>query len=156
MSAVRINSNPAYSRAISDFSQVDREGRTHRGRLAPCMRINTGQDDVGFLSVSEGMRAEIGRHDRGNPQRGKGHRPPTNRSGRHGEISNMLIRMRELATESTNDTFNDRNRESLDAEFNQLKEYVDRIAKLAKYNDKSLLLGFGSEVDQVLFSASRR
>ena len=34
-----------------------------------------------------------------------------------------------------------------------MKEYIDRIAKLASYNDQSLLSGFGNEVDQVLSTA---
>ena len=51
------------------------------------------------------------------------------------EISAILIRMRELSTESTTATLNDNNRAALGSEFNQLKEYIDRIAKLASYNN---------------------
>ena len=34
-----------------------------------------------------------------------------------------------------------------------MKEYIDRIAKLASYNDQNLLSGFGNEVDEVLSTA---
>ena len=69
------------------------------------------------------------------------------------EISSILLRMRELATQVTTDTLNDTNRETMDSEFNQLKEYIDRIAKLASYNGENLLSGFGNEVDAALSTA---
>ena len=47
------------------------------------------------------------------------------------EISAILIRMREMAVQSSSATLNDNNRESLDAEFGQLKETIDRIVGLA-------------------------
>ena len=62
------------------------------------------------------------------------------------EVSSMLIRMRELAIQSSTETLNDNNRESLDAEFNQLTEQIDRIVRGANYNDQSVLSGFGNEV----------
>ena len=55
----------------------------------------------------------------------------------------------DYAVEMNGDTVTFRNREALDAEFGQLKEYIDRVAKMATYNGKSLLKGFGSEVDAV-------
>ena len=67
--------------------------------------------------------------------------------GSMNEISSVLIRMREMAVQSSAGTLNDRNRELLDSEFGELKGHIDRIVALADYNDKSLLRGFGNEVD---------
>ena len=67
--------------------------------------------------------------------------------GSMNEISSVLIRMREMAVQSSAGTLNDRNREVLDSEFGELKDHIDRIVALADYNDKSLLRGFGNEVD---------
>ncbi len=69
------------------------------------------------------------------------------------EISSILIRMREMAVQSSSDTLNDSNRESLDAEFGQLKEHVDRIVELANYNEQTLLRGFGNEIDASVSTA---
>lgn len=153
MNAARINSNPAYDRAISDFSRVDRAGRAHSQRLASGMRVNGGKDDGAHLSVSEGMRAELGGLTEGTRNAEKAMDLLRTAEGGMNEISDILIRMRELATQGTTDTLNDTNREAMDAEFNQLKEYVDRIAKLASYNDQSVLSGFGNEVDDTLSTA---
>ncbi len=153
MNAARINSNPAYDRAISDFSRVDRSGRAHSQRLASGMRVNGGKDDGAHLSVSEGMRAELGGLTEGTRNTEKAMDLLRIAEGGMNEISSILLRMRELATQGTTDTLNDTNREAMDAEFNQLKEYIDRIAKLASYNDQSLLSGFGNDVDEVLSTA---
>ena len=131
MSAARINSNPAYDRAISDYSRVERAGRAHSQRLGSGMRINGGQDDGAHLSVSEGMRAELGGLTEGTRNTEKAMDLLRTAEGGMNEISTILMRMRELATQGTTDTLNDKNREAMDSEFNQLKEYIDRIAKLA-------------------------
>ena len=153
MNAARINSNPAYARAVSDFSRVDRASQSQRQRLASGLRVNGGFDGGAHLSVSEGMRAELGGLIEGTRNTEKALDLLRTAEGGMKEISDILIRMRELATQGTTDTLNDRNRESMDAEFNQLKEYIDRIAKLASYNDQSLLSGFGNVVDDVLSTA---
>lgn len=59
----------------------------------------------------------------------------------------MLIRMRELAVQSSTSTMNDRNRESIEAEVNQLKQEIDRIAQSTVYNDQTLLTGTGNRPD---------
>ena len=148
-----INNNIAFRRALSDFSKVDREGGVHREHLSSGERINSGRDGAGHLVVSEGMRAEIGGLTEGARNAEKAIDLLRTAEGGVNEINSILIRMRELATQSSTATFNDRNREALDAEFNQLKEYIDRIAKLASYNNQSLLSGFGNDVNDQISTA---
>ena len=59
----------------------------------------------------------------------------------------MLIRMRELAVQSASSTVNDSNRESIQAEYTQLTQEIDRIALSTTYNDTVLLTGYGNNVD---------
>jgi flagellin len=153
MNAARINSNPAYDRAISDHSRAARAGREHSQRLASGMRVNGGRDDGAHLSVSEGMRAELGGLTEGTRNTEKAMDLLRTAEGGLNEISAILLRMRELATQGSSDSLNDKNREAMDAEFNQAKEFIDRIARLSSYNDQNLLSGFGSEVDADLSSA---
>lgn len=145
-----INNNIAYRRALSDFSRVDRQGFKHRERLATGERITSGKDGAGHLAVSEGMRAEIGGLTEGARNAEKAIDQVRTAEGAVNEVSGILVRMRELATQASSGTLNDNNREALDSEFNQLKEYIDRIAKLASYNDQSLLSGFGNKIDEAL------
>lgn len=144
---IHINSNVAYSRATADFNRVERDSSTRRARLASGLGINKASDGGGQLAVSEGMRAEIGGLTVGSRNAENAMDLLRTAEGAMNEISSILIRMRELSVQSATDTLNDNNRQAVDAEFNQLKEYVDRIAKLTNYNDKPLLSGFDSEVD---------
>jgi flagellin len=59
-----------------------------------------------------------------------------------------LLRMRELAVQSASSTVNDDNRTSANAEFNQLVNEIDRIARVTSYNNSALLSGYGNTVNQ--------
>ncbi|MCL1957773.1 MAG: hypothetical protein FWF63_10645, partial [Fibromonadales bacterium] len=56
-------------------------------------------------------------------------------------ISDMLNRMRELSAQSLNDTLSDNERRSLDIEFQQLKQEIDRHTKGTQFNTQDLLSG---------------
>ena len=147
-----INNNIAYRRAITDMSRADRQGGVHRERLPSGTRLNSGRDGAGHLAESEGMRGEIGGLTAGARNAEKAIDQIRTAEGSVSEVSSILIRMRERATQASSGTLNDSNREALDSEFNQLKEYIDRIAKLASYNNQSLLSGFATR----LTNSSRR
>ena len=125
--AIGIASNIASLRASNDLSHFDLDSASRRDRLTSGLSVNSGRDSGARLSVSEGMRAEIGGLTQGT--RNAEHALDLLRTAEGGmnEISSILIRMREMAVQSSSDTLNDSNRESLDAEFGQLKEHVDRI-----------------------------
>ena len=154
MFAARINSNAAFQRASHAHGRSDRELQFSRTRLGSGMRINSARDDVGRLSISEGMRAEIGGLTEGTRNTEKAIDLLRTAEGAMGEINSILIRMRELATQATSDTLNDTNRDAVHSEFNQLKDYIDRIAKLASYNDQNLLSGFGNDLNDLTSTAS--
>jgi flagellin len=50
------------------------------------------------------------------------------------EVSNMLIRMRELTVQASSDTVGDNEREMLQLEYGQLIEEIDRISDASKFN----------------------
>jgi flagellin len=62
------------------------------------------------------------------------------------EVNAILIRMRELAVQSSSSTINNSNRESLNAEYTQLINEIDRIGTVTSYNNQVLLTGFGNTV----------
>merc|ERR1712098_953627 len=58
-----------------------------------------------------------------------------------GEIQGILSRMRELAVQAASDNLNANDRASIDLEYQQLKEEVNRIANSTNYNSMNLLDG---------------
>ena len=143
----RINSNIAFSRASRHFAKLKRDSAVRMSRISTGQSINNGGEGGGRLSASEGMRAELRGLAQGTRNTENSIDLLRSAEGGMNEISAMLLRMRDLAVESSSSTLNNRNREALDAEFAQMKEYIDRVAKLATYNGKSLLKGFGAEMD---------
>ena len=115
-------------------------------RLSSGLKVNRAADDAAGLSVSEGLRAEIS----GFLQGIRNSEQATNllqvAEGALNEVNGILIRMRELAVQSANLTINNGNRASLNAEYNQLREEIDRVARVTSYNNTSLLSGYGNAV----------
>ncbi|MFC1525852.1 flagellin [Candidatus Latescibacterota bacterium] len=137
-----INAGRHLNRNTADFTR-------RVERLSSGLRINRGADDAAGLSVSEGMRAELLGMRQGVRNAEQGISLIQLAEGSLNEVSNMLTRMRELAVTSANSTINDRNRQGLTAEFNQLTAEIDRIALSTTYNRQTLLTGFGNQVSQV-------
>ena len=100
------------------------------------MRINRAADDAAGLSVREGMRAEISGLKMNVLNARQGSNLLQVAEGSLNEINAMLIRMRELAVQSASGTVNDSNRESIQAEYTQLIQEIDRIAQSTTYNDQ--------------------
>jgi flagellin len=115
-------------------------------RLSSGLRINRAADDAAGLSVREGMRAEIS----GLKVNVSNAEQATNliqvAEGSLNEVNSIMIRMRELAVQSSSSTVTDGNRESIQAEFTQLTQEIDRIALATSYNSQTLLTGFGNQV----------
>jgi flagellin len=126
----------------------NRDLATRIERLSSGLRINRAADDAAGLSISEGMRGEL----TGLRQSVKNAEQATNliqtAEGSLNEVNGILIRMRELAVQSSSSTVNDTNRSSINAEFIQLTTEIDRIATVTSYNNTSLLMGYGNTVSQ--------
>ena len=122
-------------------------------RLSSGLRVNRAADDASGLVISEVMRGEIS----GLNQNVQNAEHAANliqvAEGSLQEVSNILIRMREMAMQSANSTLNNSNREALAAEFASLRTEIDRIAEATTYNKQSLLVGFGNRVSDSLSTA---
>ena len=63
------------------------------------------------------------------------------------EVSNMLIRLRELGVQAASDTIGDTERKFLDVEYQQLKSEIQRVAEVTAFNGYDLLNGTGGVMD---------
>jgi flagellin len=110
-------------------------------RLSSGSRINHSGDDAAGLAISENLRAQIRgiKQAKRNSQDGISLIQVT--EGGLNEISNMLIRMRELAIQAASDTIGDTERQFTDREFQYLKLEIDRIANATSFNGTPVLNG---------------
>ncbi len=116
-------------------------------KLSSGERIVRAADDAAGLAISEKLRAEI----RSNRQAQRNTQDAVSlvqvAEGGLNEISNILIRMRELSIQSASDTISDRERAFTDREVQALKLEVDRISNTTRFNDVDLLNGTGEELE---------
>lgn len=110
-------------------------------KLASGSRINRAGDDAAGLAISENLRAQIRglKQARRNAQDGISLIQVS--EGGLAEVSNMVIRLRELAIQASSDTIGDTERQFIDREFQSLKQEIDRIANVTQFNGTPLLNG---------------
>jgi flagellin len=110
-------------------------------RLASGSRINHAGDDAAGLAISESLRAQV----RGIRQAKRNALDGVSliqvSEGGLNEISNILIRLRELSIQAASDTIGDVERQFVDREFQSLKQEIDRIANVTNFNGTPLLNG---------------
>jgi len=114
-------------------------------KLASGSRITKASDDAAGLAIAEKMRGQIRsvRQDQRNAQDGISMIQTT--EGALNEVTNILIRFRELSIQAASDTIGDSERGFIDKEVQQLKQEVDRISNATEYNGQRLLAAGGDK-----------
>jgi flagellin len=143
---LRVNNNIIALNTRRQLLINNRQLGTRIERLSSGLRINRAADDAAGLSVSEGMRAEIGGFRQAVKNAEQGTNLIQTAEGAINEVSAILIRMRELAVQSASSTLNDNNRTAMNAEVVQLST--------ESYNGISLLSGFGNTVSADIASST--
>ena len=131
--AINVNNNISAINVRHHLSANSSDQSTRLERLSSGMRINSAEDDASGLSISEGFRAQITGMQAGSRNAEMGMNLLQVAEGSLNEVSAMMIRMRELAVQSSSSTMNDENREAIEAEVTQLKQEIDRIANSRPY-----------------------
>ncbi|NHN39447.1 flagellar biosynthesis protein FliC [Pseudomaricurvus alcaniphilus] len=116
-------------------------------RLSSGKRINTAADDAAGLAIANRMTSQISGLNRAVANANDGVSLLQTAEGALDETTSILQRMRELSIQSANGIYSDADRTTLDAEVQQLKEEIDRIAETTTFNGKSLLDGSRGKID---------
>lgn len=139
--SLRINSNISAMNTHRQLAQTDKTLSTSLERLSSGLRINRAADDSAGLAISQRLQSQVDGLKMASQNAEQAKNMVQTAEGFLTEVHNMLGRMRELAVQSASDTLTDADRASTEAEFESLREEVDRIASSAQYNDMSLLDG---------------
>lgn len=116
-------------------------------RLASGNRINQAADDAAGLAISDRLKGQIRGLRQANRNANDGISLVQVAEGALNEVSNMLIRLRELGVQSSSDTLGDTERKFLNVEYQQLKSEVQRITESTNFNGFPLLNGIGGQVE---------
>lgn len=113
---------------------TDRKRKKASERLSSGYRINRAADDAAGLAVSEKLRAIRRGLRQGLRNIDDGINYVRTVEGASQEIHNMLQRLKELAVESCNGTYDDLDRDAMDLEYQQILDEIDQITSTADFN----------------------
>ncbi len=115
-------------------------------KLSSGLRINRAGDDAAGLAISEGLKSDLRALDQASRNAGDGISLVQTGEGSLDEVSNILLRMKELTEQSLNGTLGNTERGYLNSEFTSLKSEIDRISDSTEFNGVKLLDGTGGTV----------
>tara|TARA_B100000768_G_scaffold112986_1_gene104661 strand:- start:618 stop:1514 length:897 start_codon:yes stop_codon:yes gene_type:complete len=136
-----INTNMAANIAANSMSRNERSMSQTMERLSTGVRINSAKDDAAGLAISSKMTSQINGLNQAVRNANDAISMIQVAEGAMGEMTNMMQRMRELAVQSISDSNTSTDRTALDAEFDQLRLEVERIADNTQWNGTNLLDG---------------
>ena len=110
-------------------------------KLSSGYKINRAADDAAGLSISEKMRKQIRGLTKASSNAQDGISSVQTAEGALTEVHSMLQRMNELATQASNGTNSENDRQSIQDEIDQLVTEIDRVAETTKFNEIYLLKG---------------
>jgi flagellin len=144
---LRINTNIQSLEAQRNLSGIRRDQDNALSKLSSGQRIVKAGDDAAGLAISEKLKAQIRGNQQATRNAGDGISFIQTAEGGLNEVSNILIRLRELSVQSASDTVGETERQFSDYEYQHLVQEVDRISQSTKYNGRSLLNGEGEDAD---------
>ena len=124
---ISLNTSLSALNATRSLNVTTRAASQGLERLSSGLRLNRASDDPAGLSIRETMRAEISRLRQAVRNAEQATNLVQTAEGSLNEVNAVLIRMCELATQSSSGTITDSNRTLLQAEFSQLVLEIDRI-----------------------------
>ena len=139
MTVIGTNVGALRAGAASNMAQVSLNQAMER--LSTGKRINSAKDDAAGLAISSSMGAQIRSMNQAIRNANDGMSMAQTADGALGEVSNMLQRMRELATQSASGTYSADDRTNMNTEVTALKTQIGSILSNTKFNGVGLFDG---------------
>lgn len=136
---LRIQTNLQSLAALRDLENSSEQHNESMAKLSSGFRINKASDDAAGLAISDKLRAEIRSLSMAKRNANDGISLVQTAESGMNEISNILVRLRELSVQGASDTIGNKERGFIQKEYNSLKDEIDRITISTEYNGTMLL-----------------
>jgi flagellin len=143
MAVINTNVKALFSQAA--LKSTERSQSVAMQQLSTGKRINSARDDAAGMAISTRMTHQIRSLNQAVRNAGDAISLIQTAEGATNEITDMMVRMRELAIQAVNDTNANEQRSYLDLEFQQLKQEIVRIADTTEWNGFPVLNGTAGE-----------
>ena len=141
MTMLSINTNVGALTAAQHSYSVNKSMETSMERLASGKRVNGAVDDAAGLAIATRINAEIQGLQQSIKNAADAQSLLNVAEGALAEVHTILLRMRELAVQSANDTVRDQDRDMLQTEVAQLELEIQRISDDTTWSGMTLLAG---------------
>jgi flagellin len=141
-----INTNVSALRAQNNSRVANRMQSQAMERLSSGKRINSAKDDAAGLAIATRMDANVRGLNQAVRNANDGISLAQTAEGAMGNISNILVRMRELAVQASSGTLGDDDRGAIQTEVTALVSQIGDIATRTTFNGTDLLAG-GASID---------
>ena len=134
-----INTNIGATIARNAIGTNERAMATSMERLSTGLRINSAKDDAAGLAIATRMTAQVSTLNMGVRNANDAISMLQTVEGASKEISNMLVRMKELAVQANSETYSTTDTDALDLEYQALLAEITRVQANTKWNDMALM-----------------
>ena len=145
---MRINHNIPALRALHQLNKTNTTLDKTMQRLSSGLRINCAADDAAGLAIAQKMDTQVRGLHQANRNAMDGISLIQTAEGALNEVHAMLQRIRELAVQVSNGTYDATDRRAVNDEVVQLQNEIQRISDHIEFNERKLLNG---EIDRRAF-----
>jgi len=142
---MRINHNITAMNTYRQYNINTSNTNKSMEKLSSGYRINRAADDAAGLSISEKMRSQIRGLTQANRNAQDGVSFIQTAEGALNEVSDMLVRLKELATQVVNGTYSSNDTANIGSEMNALGTAIDNIYDNTKFNGIDVF-GTGADI----------
>ena len=139
--ALNIISNFAANVAHRNLARTDMQATASLAKLSAGTRVLSAKDDAASLAIGSRLRAEVEALKQANVNTGQASSMLQIADGAMATVSDILVRMKSLATQSASDQLGTTERSILNSEFTALRSEIDRIANDTEFNGTKLTQG---------------
>lgn len=136
-----INTNTAANSAVRYLNINSAQESSSLSKLSSGSRITSASDDAAGLAISTRISSDVTTLQQAATNASQATAILQTADGGASNISDILARMKSLASESASGTTTDSSRAYINSEFTQLTSEIDSIASGTRYSSQSLLDG---------------
>jgi flagellin len=136
-----INTNTAANAAVRYLNINSAQESSSLSKLSSGSRITSASDDAAGLAISTRISSDVTTLQQAATNASQATAILQTADGGASNISDILARMKSLASESASGTTTDSSRAYIQSEFSQLNSEIDSIATGTRYSSQSLLDG---------------
>jgi flagellin len=139
--AMTVRTNISAIMATNQLNRTQGNLSSSLGKISSGLRINRAADDAAGQAVAMRMNSDNTSLKQAMRNTNDGISMVQTAEGGLSELHNILVRMRELSVQASNETYNTTDRSMIATEMGQLKSEYVRIASTANFNRVSILKG---------------